>query len=35
MPTATQRLGKHIRVKRKHAAEGRPLLGNEPVNQPP
>jgi hypothetical protein len=35
IPTARQRLGKHIAAKRTHATEGRPMLGNEPVNTPP
>jgi hypothetical protein len=34
IPIARQRLGKHIPAKRTHATEGRPLLGNGPVNTP-
>jgi hypothetical protein len=32
---ARQRLGEHIPAKRKHAKEGRPLLGTGPINTPP
>jgi hypothetical protein len=32
---ASKRLGKHISAKRTDATEGRPLLGNGPVNTPP
>jgi hypothetical protein len=35
IPIARQRLGKNIPVKRTHATEGRPLLGNGPVHTPP
>jgi hypothetical protein len=35
IPIARQRLSKHIAVKRTHATEGRPLLGNGSVNTPP
>jgi hypothetical protein len=34
-PIARQRLGKHIPAKRKSATEGRPLLGNRPLNMSP
>jgi hypothetical protein len=32
IPIARQRLGKHIPAKHTRATEGRPLLGNGPVN---
>jgi hypothetical protein len=35
IPIAMQRLGKHIPAKRTHATEGRPWLGNGPVNTLP
>jgi hypothetical protein len=33
IPIARQRLSKHIPAKRTHVTEGRPLLGNGPVNK--
>jgi hypothetical protein len=35
IPIARQRPGKHSPAKRTRATEGRPLLGNGPVNNPP
>jgi hypothetical protein len=34
-PIARQRLGKHIPAKRTRSTEGRPLLGNGEVGEPP
>jgi hypothetical protein len=35
MPISRHRHGKHIPAERTLATEGRPLLGNGPVNTPP